>query len=130
MGLILKFLKAGYIEDNKSQPTILGLPQGGILSPMFSNLYLTPFDEFMDTLQIKYNSRTLSDNNNAYRRIECHISKLKRKIQLQLLKSNSLSFSDTYLLQQDLASSVEELHRLSSLPRVSVNIQYVRYADD
>lgn len=33
----------------------IGLAQGGILSPILSNLYLTPFDEYVDTLKEKYN---------------------------------------------------------------------------
>jgi retron-type reverse transcriptase len=48
MNLLWKFLRAGYMENNGSYK------EGGILSPMLSNLYLTPLDEFVDDLKQKY----------------------------------------------------------------------------
>ncbi len=38
--LIIKFLKAGVIEQNKYSETEKGTPQGGILSPTLANIYL------------------------------------------------------------------------------------------
>ena len=38
--IIRKFLKAGVIEEGKINPTEEGTPQGGILSPTLSNIYL------------------------------------------------------------------------------------------
>jgi RNA-directed DNA polymerase len=37
---IKKFLKAGIQEDGELKPTDEGAPQGGILSPILSNIYL------------------------------------------------------------------------------------------
>ncbi|NSW84643.1 MAG: group II intron reverse transcriptase/maturase [Syntrophothermus sp.] len=45
--LIRQMLKAGYVEKGKRLPTPKGTPQGGVISPLLSNIYLTPFDNEM-----------------------------------------------------------------------------------
>lgn len=40
-------LKAGYIENDLLNQTKLGTPQGGILSPLLSNVYLNDFDWYV-----------------------------------------------------------------------------------
>ncbi|MHC1758968.1 MAG: group II intron reverse transcriptase/maturase [Negativicutes bacterium] len=46
--LIRQFLEAGYMENGKKYPTPQGTPQGGVVSPLFSNIYLDPFDHEME----------------------------------------------------------------------------------
>lgn len=43
--LIRKWLKAGIMKDNVLRPSLTGTPQGGVLSPLLSNIYLHRFDE-------------------------------------------------------------------------------------
>ena len=45
--LIRRFLKAGCIAECKRLPTEQGVPQGGVISPLLSNILLTPFDREM-----------------------------------------------------------------------------------
>ena len=45
--LIENILKAGYFEAGKKYPTEQGVPQGGVISPLLSNILLTPFDREM-----------------------------------------------------------------------------------
>jgi len=44
LGLIRAMLEAGSMADDAYQPTTEGTPQGGIVSPLLSNVLLTPFD--------------------------------------------------------------------------------------
>lgn len=46
--LIWSFLKAGIMEDGLVKPNKLGVPQGGPLSPILSNIYLDKFDKELE----------------------------------------------------------------------------------
>jgi len=46
--LIRAFLKSGVMEDGVVSPTDEGTPQGGNLSPLLSNIYLTRFDKMLE----------------------------------------------------------------------------------
>ena len=45
--LIQQLLKAGYEDQGRSFETPRGTPQGGVISPLLSNILLTPFDKEM-----------------------------------------------------------------------------------
>jgi RNA-directed DNA polymerase len=45
--LIQRMLEAGYEERGKKYATPSGTPQGGVVSPLMSNILLTPFDKEM-----------------------------------------------------------------------------------
>jgi len=45
--LIRRFLKAGCMADGRRLLTEQGTPQGGVISPLLSNILLTPFDREM-----------------------------------------------------------------------------------
>ena len=44
LDLIEKFLKAGVMEEGVFQPTRLGTPQGGVISPLLANIALNSLD--------------------------------------------------------------------------------------
>ena len=48
IGLIRKFLKSGVMADGLVSQTEQGVPQGGNLSPLLSNIYLTKFDRMLE----------------------------------------------------------------------------------
>lgn len=52
--LIFVFLKAGVMVNGKREGTILGVPQGGPLSPLLANVYLTPFDKEMEKRGLRF----------------------------------------------------------------------------
>ena len=45
--IISQMLKAGYIDQDLYHATEMGTPQGGILSPLLSNVYLNDFDWYV-----------------------------------------------------------------------------------
>lgn len=47
LGLIEQMLKAGCVANGQRFPTEEGTPQGGVVSPLLSNILLTPFDREM-----------------------------------------------------------------------------------
>ena len=46
--LLSNLFKAGYLEDWKYHTTLSGVPQGGVVSPILSNIYLDRFDRFVE----------------------------------------------------------------------------------
>jgi group II intron reverse transcriptase/maturase len=46
--LIRGMLRAGYLEDWEYRDTLSGCPQGGVCSPVLSNIYLHKLDEFVE----------------------------------------------------------------------------------
>ena len=50
--LIENMLSAGYLEDWRWNTTLSGAPQGGLVSPILSNIYLHKLDEFVETVLI------------------------------------------------------------------------------
>jgi group II intron reverse transcriptase/maturase len=115
--LIERFLKAGYVEDWVYHKTHSGTPQGGILSPLLSNIYLNELDRFIeDDLMPQYNRGKRRATNPAYKRLSSRIDRRRQ----------SGKFEEAREL---------ELER-RQLPSVDPNdpnfrrLKYVRYADD
>jgi hypothetical protein len=54
--LISNFLKAGYLEDWRYVNSYNGVPQGGVLSPILSNLVLDKLDKFVEQTLIPANT--------------------------------------------------------------------------
>ena len=52
--LIRKFLQAGIMEDGLIKPSIIGMPQGGPLSPILSNIYLDKFDKELEDRGLRF----------------------------------------------------------------------------
>jgi RNA-directed DNA polymerase len=47
--LVRKWLQAGVLEEGRVQETLLGTPQGGVLSPLLSNIYLHELDKMWES---------------------------------------------------------------------------------
>ncbi|MCL4422274.1 MAG: reverse transcriptase/maturase family protein, partial [Actinobacteria bacterium] len=68
--LIAKMLSAGYLEDWRWNATLSGCPQGGVASPILSNIYLQKLDNYVETTLIpQYTKGKAVKVNPAYNRI-------------------------------------------------------------
>jgi group II intron reverse transcriptase/maturase len=65
--LVRNMLTAGYLEDWQWHATLSGCPQGGVASPVLSNIYLHKLDEYVETVLIpQYTQGTARRRNPAY----------------------------------------------------------------
>jgi group II intron reverse transcriptase/maturase len=107
--LLWKFLRAGVVTDGKYKRTIIGVPQGAVISPILSNIYLHELDLYVETLRKKYDTKKTSEPNPVYR---------KAKSRLQTKKG------------KEKKEGYKQLRKLKSTIRVGMRLYYARYADD
>ena len=62
--LIRNMLTAGYLQDWQYHDTLSGVPQGGVVSPVLSNIYLHKLDEFVEKDLIPQYTRGASRKKN------------------------------------------------------------------
>ena len=115
--LIRHMLKAGYLEDWEYHDTLSGVPQGGVASPVLSNIYLNKLDEFVERELIPRYTRGASRKRNPeYMRIRHRRETARRR--------------------GDRAAARDLLHQMRTLPSRDPmdpgyrRLRYSRYADD
>lgn len=115
--LIGNLLKAGYLEDWRFNSTLSGSPQGGIVSPVLSNIYLDRLDRFVEqTLLAEYNCGTKRRTNPEYRDL---------RTQARLLERHGYREEAQKLFKQQKRLPSQDTHD----PNYR-RLRYVRYADD
>lgn len=124
INLIGAFLKAGYMEDWQYFGTYSGTPQGGILSPILANIYLSELDRKAEELQRQFEVKETKHQTEAYRKKRREVEKLKKEI------SNSPDAPARVEGQKKLRSAQAELRKLPVNEPTNKRICYVRYADD
>jgi Reverse transcriptase (RNA-dependent DNA polymerase) len=78
--LIRNMLEAGYLEDWEWNATLSGVPQGGVVSPVLSNIYLDRLDKFAETVLIpEYTRGKIRVANPEYARLTRAISDAWRR---------------------------------------------------
>jgi retron-type reverse transcriptase len=78
--LIRHMLKAGYLEDWEYHDTLSGCPQGGVVSPVLSNIYLNKLDEFVERELIpRYTRGASRARNPEYMRIKSRRDSARRR---------------------------------------------------
>jgi group II intron reverse transcriptase/maturase len=115
--LVRNMLTAGYLEDWVWGATLSGAPQGGVASPILSNIYLHKLDVFVEKVLIaEYTRGGRRARNPAYLEVANLLAKARRR--------------------GDRAQARMLRRRLRSLPSADPNdpayrrLRYIRYADD
>ena len=124
INLIKGMMKAGYLEDWKYHSTYSGVPQGGIISPILSNIYLHELDAYVKKYAETFTEGEQREPNLEYRRIRRQRYKVRDMI-------------DRIGTQTELMA---EYHRLDEIQKTfpSTNqhdsnykrFRFCRYADD
>ena len=77
--LIRNMLKAGYLEDWEYHKTLSGAPQGGVVSPVPSNIYLHKLDEYVETVLIpQYTRGVVRKRNPEYAGVRKRLASARR----------------------------------------------------
>ncbi len=115
--LIGNMLKARYLEDWKYHETLSGCPQGGVVSPILSNIYLDKLDKFVEQVLIpQYTKGRLRRHNLEYRRLNDQRQRARKR--------------------GDRAAARELLKQMRTVPCGDPmdpgyrRLRYCRYADD
>ena len=115
--LIQQMLQAGYLEDWVWNATLSGAPQGGVVSPVLSNIYLHRLDNFVETVLLpEYTRGKRRASNPAYFRLRSAARRARAR--------------------GDRAQARQLRARQRSLPSSDPNdpgyrrLRYIRYADD
>ncbi len=88
--LIFVFLKSGVMTNGSMMATALGTPQGGPLSPLLSNIYLTPYDRELERRRLRFvryadDCNIFTKSKMASYRVRDNAKKfLERKLKLQV----------------------------------------------
>src|SRR5438552_11177664 len=86
--LVEGMLTAGYLEDWVWHATLSGCPQGGVASPILSNIYLHRLDLFVEQVLIpKYTRGKLRVKNPEYRQVEHACARARRRKDTTEVKS-------------------------------------------
>jgi group II intron reverse transcriptase/maturase len=115
--LIRNMMKAGYLEDWEYHDTLSGVPQGGTVSPILSNIYLHKLDEFVEQELIpQYTRGAFRKGNPEYWRVRARQNRARKR--------------------GDRAAARALEKQLRTLPSADPmdpgyrRLQYTRYADD
>ena len=115
--LIGNMLKAGYLEEWTYHKTLSGAPQGGVVSPILSNIYLDKLDKYIETVvQPAYTTGEHRRGNAVYEALKTRGYRLRKNGQWKA------------------AMQVKRLMR--TMPSRDTHdpdfrrLHYVRYADD
>ena len=115
--LIRNMLKAGYLEDWEYRDSLSGCPQGGVVSPILSNVYLDKLDKFVEQELIpQYTRGTRRKCNPEYVRIQHQLARARKH--------------GDRAAARDLEKQLRSLPASDPMDPGYRRLKYTRYADD
>lgn len=119
--LIHKLIKAGYVENvGVKRDCLTGVPQGGIISPILSNIYLHEFDEFMSkVIDNRTKKKSLSSRNPVYNKMT-RVQYLDKHPEVKTRPET----------QQEEILQLNGRNSIPSTRKDGYRVKYIRYLDD
>ncbi|WP_284928802.1 reverse transcriptase/maturase family protein, partial [Candidatus Phytoplasma sp. AldY-WA1] len=111
--LVAKMVKSGVMKQGQYIKTIKGTPQGGIISPILSNIVLNELDKYIGNLQKELSEFMKVKDNPVYAKIFRDINKAKKEKDKERIDK--------------LRKELKITQRYKQKP---IRIEYLRYADD
>jgi group II intron reverse transcriptase/maturase len=115
--LVQNMLDAGYMEDWKRNKTLSGTPQGGIISPILSNILLDKLDKYVETVLIPKYTR------GNKKRLSPEYQRIRGQYYVQRKRGN----------KEEARKLRKQFQAIPSIDTEDPNyrrLRYVRYADD
>src|SRR5258708_2195731 len=115
--LIQTMIQAGYLEEWTYHQTLSGCPQGGVISPILSNIYLDKLDQFVEQkLLPAYTRGEVRKQNKRYRSLIERARKGRKR--------------GDYTRAKALLKEAQQLPAMDTNDPDYRRLYYVRYADD
>jgi group II intron reverse transcriptase/maturase len=115
--LIGQLLQAGYLEEWRYYRTLSGSPQGAVLSPLLSNIYLDKLDRYVEEVLLPaYNRGDRRRINPAYSRLQGAAKDVKKRGQSRQARQ--------------LRRQMQRVPSLAPQDPDYRRLRYLRYADD
>ncbi|MCM3494611.1 reverse transcriptase domain-containing protein [Paenibacillus sp. FSL M7-1455] len=132
LGLIWKFLKAGYMENWIYHNTLSGTPQGSGASPILANIYLNELDQFMEQYAGRFNSGKKRVRSCEYNHYRGHLDYLRGR-KYSKKKWEALTDEQKKQAQRELRETRAKMMSVDSTNQMDESyrrVVYIRYADD
>lgn len=122
--LIKAMLKAGYLQDWKFHNTYSGTPQGGISSPMLSNIYLHELDKWIEEFRNEFDVGKTRPANPEYNKLAIRRCRIRKKI------DKVGKYPELIKEHQKLGKAMRQIPSGITSGGDYKRLRYCRYADD
>lgn len=134
LDLYWKAVKSHYVDLVKKVEEFsnVGIPQGNVLSPVLSNIYLHELDKFMQIqIEMSKKSGPTSKDNPKYKKVHTKISNMRQYFLPTYRRNRTLTEEQ----EKERLKEILKLEKVrakypSKIPASGYRIYYVRYADD
>jgi len=139
INLVWKALRAGFLINGTRHNTDMGTPQGSIMSPILSNIYLSIFDQKVNDWKEEYHQgdQKCAPKCREYKTVGQRLMRMRAALNFRdhgITPRTSVSKAYLNSPREDLIAGIREAKRLQLTMPARANgwlrLKYIRYADD